>query len=156
MDIERHYSATGIVFNENDEILLIKHKKLGVWLPPGGHVDENELPEEAVIRDIFEETGVRAEIVSRKKGLPLMADENRCMELETPFVVLLEDISGNGTHYHIDNIFVCRALNSQLSLNHNEAEKIGWFPYRHIRRMDTFDNVVKVIMAAMQEKENYS
>ena len=39
-----HFTATGFVFNESGKILMIKHKKLGVWLPPGGHIDENELP----------------------------------------------------------------------------------------------------------------
>ena len=49
--IQNHFTATGIVFNESGEIPMIKHKKLGVWLPPGGHINENELPCEAVVRD---------------------------------------------------------------------------------------------------------
>ena len=58
--VHNHFTATGLVFNNSGEILMIKHKKLGVWLPPGGHIDENELLCEAVIREIFEETGIVA------------------------------------------------------------------------------------------------
>jgi len=36
------FTATGFVFNEHDEILMVKHKKLGVWLPPGGHIRRKE------------------------------------------------------------------------------------------------------------------
>jgi 8-oxo-dGTP pyrophosphatase MutT (NUDIX family) len=148
--ITRHYSATGIVFNAENEILLVKHSKLKVWLPPGGHVDENELPEEAVLREIFEETGVRATIMSNKKGLPLYNDD-RCRELETPFTVLLEDVSGNGTHFHIDIIFLCKAEDCALKKNPEEADEIGWFPYSQVKKLDTFDNVVKVIAQAVKD-----
>ena len=40
-----------IIFNApKDEVLLIKHKKLGVWLPPGGHIEAGEFPYEAAVR----------------------------------------------------------------------------------------------------------
>jgi len=59
MMIANHFTATGIVFNQKREILMIHHNKLQVWLPPGGHIDENELPTDAVLREVFEETGMR-------------------------------------------------------------------------------------------------
>jgi hypothetical protein len=62
--LESHYTATGFVINKaGDRVLFIFHKKLHFGLPPGGHIDEAELPHEAVVREVFEETGVRAEIV---------------------------------------------------------------------------------------------
>ena len=48
--VRNEFTATGLVFNENGHILMIKHKKLRKWLLPGGHVEENELPCEAVVR----------------------------------------------------------------------------------------------------------
>ena len=41
-----HFTATGIVFNSKKQVLMIFHNKLQVWLPPGGHIEENEIPEE--------------------------------------------------------------------------------------------------------------
>jgi 8-oxo-dGTP pyrophosphatase MutT (NUDIX family) len=58
------YTVIGLVFNENKQILLIKHKKQGKWLPPGGHVEENESPCAAVAREVLEETGVPVQVVS--------------------------------------------------------------------------------------------
>lgn len=41
-----------------NRVLLIKHKKLNLWLAPGGHVETGELPFQAAEREFWEETGV--------------------------------------------------------------------------------------------------
>jgi 8-oxo-dGTP diphosphatase len=41
-----------------DKILLIKHKRLGTWLPPGGEIHPGETPLEAARRELLEETGL--------------------------------------------------------------------------------------------------
>jgi 8-oxo-dGTP pyrophosphatase MutT (NUDIX family) len=56
------YTAGGVLIHDN-KVLLIKHKKLGIWLNPGGHIDEGELPHQAAEREFFEETGVRVRAV---------------------------------------------------------------------------------------------
>src|SRR5690606_18869145 len=43
-------------------VLLHRHRKLGLWLPPGGHVEPGELPDEAAVREVLEETGVAVEL----------------------------------------------------------------------------------------------
>jgi ADP-ribose pyrophosphatase YjhB (NUDIX family) len=55
--VPNKFTTAGLVFNEAGQILMIKHKKKGKWLPPGGHVDENELPCEAVAREIMDGSG---------------------------------------------------------------------------------------------------
>lgn len=49
---------------ENNKVLLVKHKKLGFWLAPGGHVEQNELPHRAAEREFFEETGIQVKASS--------------------------------------------------------------------------------------------
>ena len=39
----------------NNSVLLILHKKLKIWLPIGGHIELNEDPDEALMREIKEE-----------------------------------------------------------------------------------------------------
>lgn len=61
----------------NDKVLLIKHKKLNMWLGPGGHIDENELPHLAAEREFFEETGLRVKVYSAYKKLGISSKDDR-------------------------------------------------------------------------------
>jgi len=56
------YTAAGILIHA-DKVLLVKHKKLGIWLNPGGHIEAGELPHQAAEREFFEETGVKVQAV---------------------------------------------------------------------------------------------
>ncbi len=52
---------------------LIFHRKLKKWLPPGGHIDPNEMPSETAIREAFEETGLEIELIFKKtSGLSVL------------------------------------------------------------------------------------
>jgi len=152
--INNHFTATGIVFNKYKQILMIFHKKLQVWLPPGGHIEPNELPDAAVLREIFEETGIKAEIIPEKQNLLLTHDN--CQELERPFIVLLEDIESNGKHNHIDMVYICRSLNEDYTLQESEVSDIGWFTSDKIRNLKTYENVIKTIEKAAEYMKNNS
>jgi 8-oxo-dGTP diphosphatase len=104
----KHFVATGYVVRSGKTLLLL-HKKLNMWLPPGGHIDEGELPDEACLREILEETGLRAEICSPKRSPE--ASEAGLRYLHVPNHVQLEDIPNHPQH--IDLIYYCRALDSQ-------------------------------------------
>jgi 8-oxo-dGTP diphosphatase len=39
-------------------VLLIRHKRLGTWLPVGGEIEPGETPLEAARRELYEETGL--------------------------------------------------------------------------------------------------
>ncbi|KKL46412.1 hypothetical protein LCGC14_2345830, partial [marine sediment metagenome] len=47
--MKKHFTSTVFIIND-EKILLIHHKKMNVWLPPGGHVEENEIPSDTAIR----------------------------------------------------------------------------------------------------------
>ncbi|MCL1852782.1 MAG: NUDIX domain-containing protein [Peptococcaceae bacterium] len=146
--IQNHFTATGIVFNGKNEILMINHKKQRVWLPPGGHIEENELPDEAVLREIFEETGVRAALMPF--GHDLSVAQENCRELARPFTILLEDIEKDGCHNHIDLVYLCRALNEDLTPQDAETDGVGWFSCEEIKELNTYENVVKTAAKAQR------
>lgn len=61
-------AAIGIIFSEDENsVLIIQRCDVDVWVLPGGGIDKDELPEDAVIREVFEETGLQVSI-KRKVG----------------------------------------------------------------------------------------
>ncbi len=53
-----HVTGSAIVLDDAGRTLLHRHKRLGLWLQPGGHVDPGEAPWEAALREAEEETGI--------------------------------------------------------------------------------------------------
>ncbi|NLY56456.1 MAG: NUDIX hydrolase [Firmicutes bacterium] len=51
------HSAGGVVINQAGQVLLIEHLR-GEWIMPKGHLEGDETPAEAAIREIREETGL--------------------------------------------------------------------------------------------------
>jgi ADP-ribose pyrophosphatase YjhB (NUDIX family) len=88
----------GIIFNQAKEILLVKERSDSCWTPPGGWADVNESPSEAVVREVFEETGLRVKAV---KLLALYDKQKHDHPPEWPHVYkaffLCEWLDGNFT-----------------------------------------------------------
>lgn len=85
----------------DDHVLLHKHARLGMWLPPGGHIEPNELPDEAALREVEEESGLIVELVG-PRGVEV-DDPSAPLQLVRPEGIQLEDISPG--HQHIDLIY---------------------------------------------------
>ena len=92
---------------------------MGEWLPPGGHVDENEDPVQTVLREIEEEAGVRAEVVPTAPALDLDYPSSRSGQVQAPFTIMVEDIHDpvDGYHQHIDMIYFCRLAGPARPVN---------------------------------------
>jgi 8-oxo-dGTP pyrophosphatase MutT (NUDIX family) len=59
-DLPRHsVSVTAVVFHEDGRVLAIRREDDGRWVPSGGVVELDETPEQAVVREVLEETGVQ-------------------------------------------------------------------------------------------------
>lgn len=59
-------AAIGIIYNsDRTEVLLTKRCDVPVWVLPGGGIEEGEFPENAVIREVWEETGLRVEVIRK-------------------------------------------------------------------------------------------
>ena len=59
-----HYTLSVFIIDEQ-RILLLRQKRSPFWLLPGGHVEDTELPHEAAIREVFEETSLRIELLEK-------------------------------------------------------------------------------------------
>lgn len=142
--MKREYTATVFILQEG-KVLLIKHKKYGKWLPPGGHLEPDELPPEGAIREAFEETGLVVELI-REEHLWIPSRLNGG-SFERPFLCLCEKIDarpGCEAHEHIDFIYLAMPISGHLMTNH-ETEGIGWFDAEEAHTLETFDEVKEII-----------
>jgi 8-oxo-dGTP pyrophosphatase MutT (NUDIX family) len=57
-------SVTAAVFDEAGRVLMVKHSDRRLWVLPGGSIDPGETPADAVVRETWEETNLRAEITA--------------------------------------------------------------------------------------------
>lgn len=101
--MERHFTVSG--FLSHDGRTALHWHRLGLWLPPGGHIQPNEDPIQAVLREIEEETGVEALIVPTSTPYP--HDDPR--QLPPPVTVGVYEIDEPGNpHEHIDFVYFAR------------------------------------------------
>jgi len=56
-------SVTVLVFNPEDQVLLVRHANNNVWVAPGGMIEVDEVPEAAAQREMREETGCEVELL---------------------------------------------------------------------------------------------
>ncbi len=115
----------------NNKVLLIHHKKLDMWLPVGGHLEENEVPDDALLREIKEEVGIDVEILN-SSDLPIIGAMKRTLHL--PFHI---NVHSSGDHYHCCFYYLCKPLNPEkIKIN---AELKG---FRWLSREELSDNTV--------------
>ena len=133
----KHLTASGFVLGTDRRILLVHHRKLGVWLYPGGHVEDNETPDAAVLREILEETGIGARILGTLDE-SLEDREAGVHALHTPYKVMCELIKHpTEPHYHIDLIYVCAALSKACVFN-DEVHAARFFTREEVRDLKLF------------------
>lgn len=134
--MKRDFTATCHVIYEN-KVLLIFHKKLKKWLPPGGHMEENETPAEAAKREVFEETGLHVALVSQDT---LTISRWNAKSIERPYLCLLEEIPAYGdtpAHQHIDFIFLSYPVGDMKIAHCDEVDDIRWFTLEEVQQLQS-------------------
>ncbi len=134
-DKRKEFVVEGYVLKE-DKLLLVFHKKMGMWFPPGGHINANELPEDALKREIKEETGLDVSVESTLK----YSNDFNVEILGMPHHIQVENIKDD--HYHIDLVYVCRPMGGKLMKN-EESDTIGFFSLDEINSMDKLPDDVR-------------
>ncbi len=123
-ELTRHFTATTFVVSEG-KVLLHQHAKQRLWLPPGGHIERDELPHHAAIREVEEETGLSVRLHSERQA-EQMSREMKCEVVPQPAFILIEDI--NPFHQHIDFTYFAK-LPEPLEVEENAGTQngFGWF-----------------------------
>lgn len=129
--MERHFTATVYIFQE-DKILLLHHKKHNKWMAPGGHVEPNETPPETARREALEETGVEIEFITQEN---IWFNYPHAHSIERPYHVLLETLPAYGqtpAHQHIDFFYVARPKAMHAA---KETHNMRWFTLQEVQKL---------------------
>jgi mutator protein MutT len=105
--------GVGAIVVGSKGILLARRDKppmTGLWSFPGGGVEVGETQQEALIREVEEETGVNCEVV----------------EFVTTFDLVMKDTSGRVEFHFLLNYFLARAISESIKPETEDGE-VGWF-----------------------------
>ena len=102
-----------------DRVLLVRERSDGKWTLPGGWVDVNDAPSDAVVREIYEESGYRAKAVK----LAALFDKNR--HDHPP-----------GIHHIYKLFFLCELTGGAAALS-NETDGVDFFPVGSLPELST-------------------
>lgn len=114
-------TATVYIVN-NGKALLHKHKKYNTWFPVGGHLEPDELPHEAAIREAKEETGLDITLV-KTDNVPYF-DVGRVDRLPAPFCLYHE---GDVKERFLDFIYIGKTTQTEFSPMISESKELRWF-----------------------------
>ena len=136
--LERQYCASAYTIDfESKKVLLMYNKKLNKWLQPGGHIENMETPEEAAIRETFEETGIKIEIIgptfNNKKYQPIAIEH---------YINKVGDM--------IDIQFLAKPINKELI--NNENNNTIWFDIDKLSDKETVEDDIKIKVIDLYNK----
>ncbi len=103
-----------------DRVLVVHHRKLNKWLPIGGHIELDEDPEAAALRETLEESGLEVLLVGERPPTTEMGTR----ALIAPRFLDIHRISP--THEHIGMIYWARPRTGSVSLATEEHHDIRW------------------------------
>jgi 8-oxo-dGTP pyrophosphatase MutT (NUDIX family) len=96
-----------------------------MWLPTGGHIDRDELPHEAALREVREETGLEVDLRASVGEL----ESRTARSIPRPQHFLLEDINvhdGQVGHQHVDFVYYAAADTRDIDPAPGEAPADAW------------------------------
>ena len=137
-EVLRHFTVAVFVVNAG-RVLLHYHRKLRRWLPPGGHIEDNELPDEAARREVLEETGVHIRLVGAR-GLPIVKPE----QLVVPAGIQVEDIYPG--HQHIDLVYFAitepdSTSSAEIDPRLAASDRVAWYDPDELASLGVDDEI---------------
>jgi 8-oxo-dGTP pyrophosphatase MutT (NUDIX family) len=112
-----HVTGSGIVVGVRG-VILHKHRRLKMWMQPGGHIEPGETPAEAALRECEEET-----------GLPLTHPP------DGPLIVHVDVHPAANAHIHLDVRYLMFAPDQDPAPPPNESQEVAWFTWHEAVEM---------------------
>ena len=122
------------------------NKNLKTWIPVGGHIDPGETPDEAVAREVKEETGFEFEFLEN----PTFETNNQVRVIK-PYRLQIEKVPHH--NFHINCVFFGRCTNWNNTSSTDENEQLRWFSEKELLDIKTElrESVLTLALAAIHE-----
>ena len=124
---------------KDNKVLLVHHKKFNKWTPPGGHIEDGETADQALIREWKEELSLDIAIIPTLEKI-FTGDAN-ATPIPVPFYM---DIEREGfSTPHIGYFFFVRLLDETQAITvlEKELHNARWFSKEELLTLETFDQV---------------
>jgi 8-oxo-dGTP pyrophosphatase MutT (NUDIX family) len=137
--IHEKIDFTVAIFVVHDRrVLLIHHRQLNKWLPLGGHIELDEDPEEAALREAREESGLDVELLGERPP----TTETGTRALIAPRFLDIHRI--HATHEHVGMIYWARVKSGAATLAAAEHHAIRWCSEEELETLaPSMSNAVK-------------
>lgn len=109
-----HCCAMFVVYDPiQKKVFAVNHRKANMWLFPGGHIEENELPKDNVVREIKEELGLDIALAHIHGPFGM-----QIIDIENPKVACKE---------HYDAFYALKKPDQEMIVDMRECSEFGWF-----------------------------
>ena len=159
-----------IMHPTDNSFIMVKHKKLGGWFPPGGHIEPAELPDEALIREVFEETGLTQDqftpmaqfsrdlaayfshFFNKTNLFSVEAQEKQKTHqpatLLSPAFIDVHNFPPKPGHRHVAFVYLLRAKTAEIKLADGEHDEIAWMTHKQAIEVGVLPSLVAYMYAS--------
>jgi 8-oxo-dGTP pyrophosphatase MutT (NUDIX family) len=146
MNFPTHFVINFIVIS-NSKVLLERQENSN-WKLPGGHIEENETPIEALKREAKEELGIEVEIFSEE----LLFDAGeKAHSLPAPFEIFCHQVDKDSAldipHRNIGLVYI---VTTKEEPKPEENQELGWFSKEDLEKEEISTPIKKLSQKALE------
>lgn len=138
--MKRIFSAGGIVFNDQGEVLICKPTSHDYWIFPKGKVEEGETPQITAIREVEEEGGVKAEVIDKIGYSKYIYSDPKTKE----------------KFFKIVTYFLMKYLSGDHKLHDWEMEEVIWLKPEEATQKLSFEKDRDLLKKALQKLKKHA
>lgn len=129
---ESHFCVYFLPYNsDTQEIFITYHKKSGLWISPGGHIEKGETVLDALDREIKEELGLEFDV----------------RKIDAPFMISITEIDNppQPCRAHYDIWYLIQTDGGEFNVDSREFHETKWITLKQARKLVTDPNTIKAL-----------